>query len=82
MGEEVIATQAYSSLWYAREFGPFPDGEEAIATDANCSCMYAAEVLKGRFLLGEEVIFTSEYFSQIYYENVLKDIPTLCYRMM
>ena len=62
VGEEFISTDAHHSLVYANILNKrFELGEEAISGEAYHSFNYAKCVLKGRFILGEEMIKQSEY---------------------
>ena len=59
--EEIIATDAWASCNYTKDFllRRWIPGEEAIATDNGYSLYYARYAIKGRFKLGEPVIFNS-----------------------
>ena len=58
--------------------GPFPEGEAIIATSAFWSYKYAEDVLKGRFLLGEPLIFADDSTLAGYMAFALTDpIPEL-----
>jgi hypothetical protein len=73
-GEKIISTEPEISYRYARNIikGRFEGGEKSISTDSKYSLLYAHHVLKGPFLLGQHIIFNSEY--KDVYVNFLKSI--------
>jgi len=74
-GEDAIATNAYSSYYYAYEVlkDPFPKGEDAIAKDPDYSYSYAKDIIKGPWPKGEPAIASHGVYSYYYANQVLKD---------
>jgi hypothetical protein len=73
-GEDAIAKDAFSSLYYAGSIlkGRFPKGEKEIAKYPGYAYRYAEYVLKGPFKLGEDAISKNPEYAFKYAYYILK----------
>lgn len=69
-GEQAISTDSKHSFDYARLLEcPFPLGENSISKDAQLSFKYANEILKERFIKGEEAIAKHDLNNNRFYPH-------------
>ena len=73
-GEDDISKNPHYSVEYAKMVGRFEKGEPSISRDPKLSTYYAIKILKDRFVLGEESIAKSAYYTCAYSIHVLRGL--------
>jgi hypothetical protein len=72
LGEPEIATDSNWSYYYAKLVGPFKLGEPAMAKNPATAFHYATQILKNRFVAGEQSLKTSGWWD--HYNDFLESI--------